>query len=1846
MDVRESTGQNLPVSFAFKKKQKEVRNEKLRLFLEKGDFVSQLRQLEEGRRALSTAPSLPKAQQLHLKAKDLQKTIEGADHGHLLKHSEKGCAFAQKMAELVASSEELILTAAYHEKREECMKGMREALDGLKKDPEALGKVLQAIKTLTALHHTYMKKRLSPETQKTLTAQLQADLALAFSPCKTQISLLKGRLSSCLKAVESWTHADRKKLERCKGAEFFDVYRSLSQTAQYEQHLMEQLQTLSRALEIPSPAFAKEQQEIRALCRAAQAQVIRNASQLREGTRLLSRQLSSEQLKEFLLKPLDQAGDSLSRKQALGVVFFLSKQSAYLTKAQERVVGEVREQAVAALAASEQVPEKGYDYLSSLHMEEVHRRLLDRRGPCAPLHAQLTALTIKDEPAFQRLIAKSQEIDHTDLFIEDIHRLQREKRAIDLRLKKLRATVPHETARVSEWSQAARALLEKAKSFDRDLEKIEGEMDREKERMSLDYGNKHKNILVLSRLLKESPGVKVPVPYGLAHEEVLAFLQEQNPRIMEEWQRAATAFASCRKLQDPSVAGPLKRIQEDIIKLFSEKREEMGLPSSFQRWIGNVHRDNHYLMVRSTGDEDGAVANAGGNLSLSYVSPQEEQALSAAGQVVASYFGVDSLQNRLSGGQDPFAHFPKVAVTMQVLIGEPIGGSLSPAHIPASGVMFTRELDFEESEDPRFRFTQISTTLGHGEGVVGHQGIATERIAVVESRATPGEAYIHYDHQRKPERLAPCRTEGGGVTLSKVDNPKERADARSLDPAIVKRLFTLGKEIEGHYKESVDIEFIVENGIIYVVQARPVRRQKAQPTYLDLARLEAAGGDSPISRTLKLKRLVAGRSSALVLKDPKEILRAENLDKALKMMIDEEPPKLIICDGERPDPANSHAVVNLAGKGIPCLYTKDKEGLNRLLKEIGKENRELVVCMQSGALNVWDAGRAKPEDFISSGYVAHPAQVAASLEIPALLADIPLPKKGKMAGDLQELLANVQAATTASQALKALEELEKAPALKQLSQHKVVLMSKLKGRKSDFGEAALVAIDRVQEAVERGLKEMRAAITQERPQRLEQLFHVRVLSNLFGQKPTDTALGRFSVITIDALMTSAERVLAHEEALDFPAQMSHEVLYDEYAPTEALGTQWRTFLLSLERECRSDPETVKSFKEMMLFLKGGGVLPTWLSAFFHQARSGEPPPTAKEAALALISQFQASKKDLQELQGKLAEVRRLKSQLAQFSDPHTFGLAWSNLQKTLSYFTSATSGIVLLLKQGSPLAKVVGSELMREMVQTLDLSIKSMKASTAFSPEEKAKLLKEMLKGSFQLFKCWAKDLLGVSSFGKRYISHSLYVSSSVDDYIDKLEGLLEGMPETAVQLLPTSAFSVRAAILSANTLFERHYPGSLEDIFTLLHQNQEDFLGKWNAQVMVPEQMAFPLKLQNLLKKAESFKMDVGTAHSRTATRTGIMVDLKKITAYYNLPLRNHSATFQVVFDKISGDCALSVQFLGYAGSRWQEIAEFGKLLDKVGGPVLLEKPTVEGDVVSLSWKIKTPPQVDQTFAFLGVLSELTFGLNTQFALSQFLSQQRLHEPLGKYYLRTDNPMLPKYKTFILIEYFFQHLGRPGSQPLLFEIAEQLGFSGLKDLALGKSTLEEVLENNFSNPEFFIPLLRVVPPGMKEKVCQRMADWVQGGKEYEDWPTLFKTMEEEKYPFEPLIQTVLKAYQADDLLFVGFGSVLLSSLVAKKKGLQEIVRVMAEIDSKAEKGSPWKNLASSVFTELFKAPEAYPLLVPHIETFFLENPREAQHAQEMLRKGFGKEEFARVAIAAEKSGDLELQGLAQALRV
>lgn len=292
-----------------------------------------------------------------------------------------------------------------------------------------------------------------------------------------------------------------------------------------------------------------------------------------------------------------------------------------------------------------------------------------------------------------------------------------------------------------------------------------------------EIGNKSANLERLAEIFRGTKDVVIPKFQAIPHEKVEQYLKQHCAGFESIWKEFVAVAKSGEPIESDKSVAILKRLQEAIVKTFTESPPEFlseAFLSSFK---------DKPLMVRSTGEEDSLkVANPGGNVSIANVTPNVASVAEAMGSVVASHFSAKSLGQRKAVGDD-ICKEPFVPVLLQEMVSE-----ATLQTIPVSGVMYTTEGDLGTPGA-----VQINATFGHAENVV----TGTEACDTY---------YVHngFEHgiiREKPTRKAP-QSSGG---LHDVANEKPHMPSFSKK-AQFRRLARIGKKIEEAYGYPMDVE--------------------------------------------------------------------------------------------------------------------------------------------------------------------------------------------------------------------------------------------------------------------------------------------------------------------------------------------------------------------------------------------------------------------------------------------------------------------------------------------------------------------------------------------------------------------------------------------------------------------------------------------------------------------------------------------------------------------------------------------------------------------------------------------------------------------------------------------------------------------------------------------------------------------------------------------------------------------------------------------------------------------------------------------------------------------------------
>ena len=1178
-------------------------------------------------------------------------------------------------------------------------------------------------------------------------------------------------------------------------------------------------------------------------------------------------------------------------------------------------------------------------------------------------------------------------------------------------------------------------------------------------------GNKHLNLIKMGRIVNRLglQNLKIPMPQSLSTEQIKTFWQQKKPIILTSWEELKNLHAEYQEaapfLENPKAKKLLETIQNSIAEVFSEEEESVPLP---EEWL--EEQKDSFLMVRSSGAEDSSkTANAGGNASIPYVPAQDRQAVcSAIGVVLQSYFGEASLQNRLNAGLNPFEEDLSLGVVLQELIGEPIGGAQNPKDIPVSFVLFTNEPLFIGDEP--FRVMQISATYGHGEAVVGEEGISTDTIYILSSAKDPEKLYILSTNQEKRDRLAPQSI--NPVTLKTIANPEELIYTPSLSSEILLNLYRDALLIEGIFDGTpTDIEGIVKNGVVHFVQARPIQREPMLPTHLQ--------STQGVEKTVYAETIVPANASVITISDPKEILYAHTLLEAESQYSSTNPPKLIIVTS-RPS-ATSHPVVNFRWLNVPCLCLPDVAARDLILSQIDATH-PLAVCMQTATLNLWNTEKEDLVDAIAPGFSVHPATLAPS--IPILKPLVLSPHTYDMTS-MQAMLREGNWEGIAEQIKTLEEEIDTLKTIPQTSPEIEQRISVL---------SAFIAY------LSETLEEVQAA-EKDTTLKLRFLFYRKALETmLLGSSSPIQAVGQYSFFEMQTILQDTKSLLAYTQKLTYPAKLLHLLPLGFFAHSD-----WEPFLLSLEEEIHQGNATALQVEQWSHFIQQihtQGAFPFWLTFFKPQGSFFSPKVTFQTllqqcppAILPLIT-------SISEMQTKFKTIQRT---LGRFANPESFDAAWKELVTELQPLTQPT-WISSIQNSRSPVVKMVGYKMMEEAVETLDQAIKTFKGNHQLS-DQPIDQFKMMLQQSYDLVEPWINSL---------QTQHALLqpTDCTVTSYLYDLANHIQNPQNSSLSttFLPSQNFSVSAAVLGAQTAWSRHRPETLEDVFTLLHQNSLVALNLMNQNLLTPRIISsslLPTPVKIAMQQIEN------SWTFRTTQRLGLQVKESTIILTYNVPLQNHSGKLEVHYDVLTEKLSLKGKFLGQARTRWDEIKDWVTILN--AGKILnLEEPPHKTELeISFAWNLPITDLSTALEAF-NDLCDQTFG-NGWGTIPQFWNRWSNHPNRHQMWVEAIPTFMSSYLHLTSPAYdlrYLNFLNALEGNSYIWQLDKQTLNQQANTLSFFSRVLRNPSTANFINAEKLVPLME---QGMKNPSAQwntlsLIQDFVQSHQNREEARFLLNT--------------------------------------------------------------------------------------------------------------------------------------------
>jgi hypothetical protein len=255
--------------------------------------------------------------------------------------------------------------------------------------------------------------------------------------------------------------------------------------------------------------------------------------------------------------------------------------------------------------------------------------------------------------------------------------------------------------------------------------------------------------------------------------------------------------------------------------------------------------------------------------------------------------------------------------------------------------------------------------------------------------------------------------------------------------------------------------------------------------------------------------------------------------------------------------------------------------------------------------------------------------------------------------------------------------------------------------------------------------------------------------------------------------------------------------------------------------------------------------------------------------------------------------------------------------KNLVDYATHHAPLIVLFNKASALGKLVLLQLFKQLIDVYDLSIKGLTGSPLYKDKDaQAKNFATLLVPYLALM----EEMTVLVREQEKELFTNAWGGWSFEKYLSFLRerNVAPLIKDASARSLKASnAFIVGAAQLGSKVDFACAQPQSLEDIFTLAHQNMIVTLSALNKKLGLKKEL-LPQLLQNIGNQLESIIIweninQQSPEHMKTDL-VGIDYHYPHIVMYYNIPLRQHSSTFEIQYNKNKPDQAiLMCKFFGH---------------------------------------------------------------------------------------------------------------------------------------------------------------------------------------------------------------------------------------------------------------------------------------------------------------------------------------------
>lgn len=395
-------------------------------------------------------------------------------------------------------------------------------------------------------------------------------------------------------------------------------------------------------------------------------------------------------------------------------------------------------------------------------------------------------------------------------------------------------------------------------------------------------GGKAEGLIKLKEIIENTSAtplpVRVPTFITISHEEIIEFLRSSSSEGLVD-----LLHEEYRLLLEDVENRALDRATDRVTRL------KMILTEHLKDFpVKDLSIDAVYMVRSSSCEDSKSNPNAGGNESIAHVNFREIG--SAIAGTIASYFSPKSLLQRSIDGEKLSRSIPPLSVVIQEMIGEDEAG------IPVSGVIFTEYM---------VRGTiLIQSSFGHGNGVVTADGSIG-----IDSYFCDEDDGVYAKCAHKPVR----QVADPAHKFILKENTTEKSSSLSLcleEIQTLKMVALRARELEG---QELDLEFTCKNGVVYLLQMRPLAVQESKASFIR---------DEYLRPIRDVGILASSHMSVIPVESSRHVVKEKTLALALNYILSlpkEERERHSVVFSEEPAASTSHEATTFRMLGITAV---------------------------------------------------------------------------------------------------------------------------------------------------------------------------------------------------------------------------------------------------------------------------------------------------------------------------------------------------------------------------------------------------------------------------------------------------------------------------------------------------------------------------------------------------------------------------------------------------------------------------------------------------------------------------------------------------------------------------------------------------------------------------------------------------------------------------------------------------------------------------------------------------------------------------------------------------------------